>query len=64
MSTIQFSLQARSGLDEIAEYISKDNPDAAAHWLLLVHEECELLSKHPVLDGIAPIFGMGCAVLR
>ena len=47
MSAYRFSLQAHQDMDEIVEYISRDNPDAADQWLSLVHEKCSLLSKHP-----------------
>src|SRR5947209_1858440 len=47
MRAIQVSLQARRDLEEIEEYISKDNPDAASRWLSTLREKCLLLSEQP-----------------
>lgn len=49
MSRIQLSLQAASDLEELEDYISRDNPDAAARLLLTVLEKCQLLCRHPAI---------------
>jgi toxin ParE1/3/4 len=47
MSRFEFSLQARADLQEIEDYISRDNPDAAGRLLLTIDEKCQLLARHP-----------------
>jgi toxin ParE1/3/4 len=47
MSRFELSLQARADLQEIEDYISCDNPDAAARLLLTIDEKCGLLAFHP-----------------
>ena len=39
MSQIQVSLQATRDLEEIEDYISRDNPGAAAQLFLSIHEK-------------------------
>jgi toxin ParE1/3/4 len=46
MSRFKLSLQARADLQEIEDYISRDNPDAALHLLLTIEEKCRLLARH------------------
>jgi toxin ParE1/3/4 len=47
MSRVQFTVQAGRDLEEIEEFISLDNPDAAARLLLSIQEKCALLSRQP-----------------
>jgi toxin ParE1/3/4 len=47
MSCVRFSLASSRDLEEIGDYISQDNPDAAERLILLIREKCELLSKQP-----------------
>jgi toxin ParE1/3/4 len=47
MSRVQFTVQAGRDLEEIEEFISLDNPDAAARLLLSIHEKCVLVSRQP-----------------
>ena len=47
MSHVRLSLEASRDLEEIEDYISRDNPDAAARLILLVREKCALLSQQP-----------------
>ncbi|HXT12124.1 MAG TPA: type II toxin-antitoxin system RelE/ParE family toxin [Candidatus Angelobacter sp.] len=47
MSRLRLSSQAVRDLDEIEEYISRDNPDAAARTVILIREKCSLLSEFP-----------------
>lgn len=49
MSRIQLSLQAARDLEDIEDYISRDNPDAAARLLRTIHEKCGLLSHHSAM---------------
>ncbi|HEY1719123.1 MAG TPA: type II toxin-antitoxin system RelE/ParE family toxin [Verrucomicrobiae bacterium] len=45
--SVQFSLEASRDLEEIKDYISQDNPDAAVRLILLIREKCGLLSQQP-----------------
>jgi toxin ParE1/3/4 len=45
--SVQFSFEASRDLEEIKDYISQDNPDAADRLILVVREKCELLSQQP-----------------
>ncbi len=47
MSRFRLSLQALADLQEIEDYISRDNPDAAENLLLTIDEKCQLLAQHP-----------------
>ena len=47
MSRVQFTVQAGRDLEEIEEFISLDNPDAAARLLLSIQEKCALVSRQP-----------------
>ncbi len=47
MSHVRLSHEASRDLEEIEDYISRDNPDAAARLILLVREKCALLSQQP-----------------
>ena len=49
MSRVQLSLQAANDLEEIEDFISRDNPAAASRLLLTVLEKCQLLSQHPAI---------------
>jgi toxin ParE1/3/4 len=47
MSRVQFTVQAGRDLEEIEEFVSADNPDAAARLILSIQEICALLSQQP-----------------
>jgi toxin ParE1/3/4 len=47
MSHARLTYQAASDLEEIEDYISRDNPDAAARVVLEIRDVCDLLAKHP-----------------
>jgi toxin ParE1/3/4 len=47
MSRVRLSPQVRRDLKEIDEYISRDNPDAAARVISNIREKCEVLSQQP-----------------
>jgi plasmid stabilization system protein ParE len=45
--SVQFSLEASRDLEEVKNYISQDNPDAAVRLILLIREKCALLAQQP-----------------
>jgi toxin ParE1/3/4 len=45
MRRVRFSVKARCDLEEIEEYISRDNPDAAARFVSTILDKCVLLSE-------------------
>jgi len=45
--SVQFSLEASRDLEEVKDYISQDNPDAAVRFVLLIREKCALLAQQP-----------------
>jgi toxin ParE1/3/4 len=45
--SVQFSLEASRDLEEVKDYISQDNPDAAVRLILLIREKCALLAQQP-----------------
>jgi toxin ParE1/3/4 len=47
MSRVRLTPQVRRDLKEIDEYISRDNPDAAARVILNIREKCQVLSQQP-----------------
>jgi toxin ParE1/3/4 len=47
MSRLLFSAQALRDLEEIGEYISPDNPEAAVRVILDIGDKAEILSEHP-----------------
>jgi toxin ParE1/3/4 len=58
MKDLTFSANARRALDEILEYISKDNPRAAVALVERIIDKCEKLASFPnsgTLDeGLGP----------
>jgi len=51
MNRVRISLEAGRDLEEVEEYISHDNPDAAARLILSIREKCELLSRQPEIGS-------------
>jgi toxin ParE1/3/4 len=45
--SVQFSIEASRDLEELKNYISQDNPDAAVRLILLIREKCTLLAQQP-----------------
>lgn len=45
--SVQFSIEASRDLEEVKDYISQDNPDAAIRLILLIREKCTLLAQQP-----------------
>ncbi len=58
MARVDRFRQAEEDLLAIAEYIARDNPSAAAHWLDGIEEKLLLLAKQPYMgeavDQIRP----------
>ena len=52
MSWVRLSPQVRRDLREIDDYISHDNPDAAARVILNIREKCQVLSQQPGIGRI------------
>lgn len=52
MSRYRLSRQADADLDSIAEYIARENPDAALHVLEGLHDTLLLLAKNPDLGRL------------
>ncbi len=47
MNRLRLSSQVRRDLEEIEEYISRDNPDAAARLISMIQEKCRILLEQP-----------------
>ena len=53
----QFAPQAEEDLDEIENYISQDNPQAAGRLLRRLREVCIALAEQPYMGIARPEFG-------
>ena len=51
MNRVRISLEASRDLEEVEEYISHNNPDAAVRLILSIREKCELLSRQPEIGS-------------
>ena len=49
MGTARFTLLARKDLQEIQAYIAQDNPKAAAQYLSILKQKCEILAQTPTI---------------
>ena len=49
MAKVHYSPLAAKDLWENAEYIARDKPDAAYHWVESIDNTCELLAENPEL---------------
>lgn len=47
MSRYDLSSEALLELDEIWEYIARDDPEAASRWIAKLLDGCELLAENP-----------------
>jgi len=47
MNQVHISFKAGHDLEEIEEYISRDNPEAAGRLIQRIEETCNLLAKNP-----------------
>lgn len=50
MGTVRFILLARKDLQEIQAYIAQDNPKAAAQYLSILKQKCEILAQTSTID--------------
>ena len=55
----EFTDQAISDLEEIEDYISQDNPQAARRLLQRLREACFILVEQPYMGRSRPEFGAG-----
>ena len=49
MGTAQFTPLARKDLQEIKAYIAQDNPKAAAQYMSILKQKCEILAQTPTI---------------
>ena len=49
MKGVRFTALAKSDLQEIHDFISRDNPKVATDYLLIIKKHCELLAANPKL---------------
>jgi len=49
MGTARFTPLARKDLKEIKAYIAKDNPKAAAQYMGILKQKCDLLAQTPTI---------------
>jgi toxin ParE1/3/4 len=61
MSSVFYSIEAENDLLGIADYIARDKPDAARHWLHKIRVACQALAIQPTLGEMRSEFGVvGC----
>lgn len=49
MKNVRFTALARNDLQEIYDFISRDNPKVAIDYLSIIKKHCELLAANPKL---------------
>lgn len=49
MPSVHYSPSAANDLVELSEYIARDKPDAAYHWIEEVESTCQLVANNPGL---------------
>jgi toxin ParE1/3/4 len=59
MAKVHYSTFAANDLSANAEYIARDKPDAAYHWVEAIEETCERLSVNPEMGERRSIRGLG-----
>ena len=59
MAKVRYSLLAAKDLWENAEYIARDKPDAAYHWVEAIEETCEFLANNPEMGELRDIRKLG-----
>jgi len=57
-----FSPLALSDLQDILEYISRDNPTAAVSYVELLEEKCQTLARYPLLGTVRDSLAKGLRV--
>ena len=61
MPEASFATEADEDILGIADYIARNNPEAARRWLSKMRETCELLAENPEIGQLRPGFGVsGC----
>ena len=50
---------ARQDLSDILDYIARDKPIAAAHWVEIIEQKCSLIATTPEFGEVRPEFGNG-----
>jgi toxin ParE1/3/4 len=59
MPKVHYSVLAAKDLAENAEYIARDNPEAACRWIDKIESTCTLLSANPELGELRQTRGFG-----
>lgn len=57
MSVVIYAPEAEDDLVGIADYIARDKPNAARHWVQRIRETCDTLATHPDLGELRAEFG-------
>ena len=57
MTTLRFASAARADLSDIFDYIVRDKPVAAARWIDIIEEKCELIASTPEFGEQRPEYG-------
>jgi toxin ParE1/3/4 len=59
MRRFRFTLRAERDIEEIGDFIARDNPMRAVTFISELTERCEQLIEHPVAAPLRPEFGPG-----
>jgi len=59
MSKPVYTLAARRDLADIAEYISRDKPEAALAWVDKIEAKCLVIAEHPSIGDLQPHLDLG-----
>ncbi|MEI8373960.1 MAG: type II toxin-antitoxin system RelE/ParE family toxin [Planctomycetota bacterium] len=59
MAKVYYSSLAARDLCDNAEYIARDKPDAAYHWVVAIKETCERLALNPEMGERRSIRNLG-----
>lgn len=57
MAKLAFSPAARQDLLEILDYIARDKPYAAVHWVSTIEDKCQMIATTPELGEKRPEYG-------
>lgn len=55
---VEFSPQALLDLEEIADFIAEDNPDAAERWVERLTTTAEKVGTHPEVGRVVPEYAV------
>ena len=53
----EFTDEAAKDLNDIHDYIGRDSPSAAGHFIQMIEERCDTLAENPSLGRSRPEFG-------